>query len=244
MPTAPPMELISTIRPLPCWRISGRTCCTTRTQPQKFVSSRALASLTVVCSTAPATPQPAAATSASIRPCAVVTACTPARTEASSSTSMTRPCQPPGAVPRLLAPATVQPVRCSRCAQASPRPAEAPVISTTRGVPVVIAVLSSPAGSAGLSRGRLAWLAVARPARGRAGLCRGRPLAWPAAGLPQRPARRARHCSCRPVPEIVRRLRPRFVPSAGNVCGAAGGPGRQRWLHSFPCSNRRPSLTS
>jgi hypothetical protein len=39
MPITPPMELISTIRPPPCARIAGSTCCTTRTQPQKLVSS-------------------------------------------------------------------------------------------------------------------------------------------------------------------------------------------------------------
>ncbi len=54
------------MRPLRRARICGRTARTTRTQPQKFVSNWALASAIVVSSTAPATPQPAAATSASM----------------------------------------------------------------------------------------------------------------------------------------------------------------------------------
>src|SRR3984957_16266524 len=90
-----------------------------------------------VSSTAPATPQPAAATSASICPCSAIRPATPACTEASSSTSMTRPAQPVLPVPRRLAPATVQPAAASRPAQARPSPADAPVTSATRAVSVM-----------------------------------------------------------------------------------------------------------
>jgi hypothetical protein len=38
MPIAPPIELISTIRPFSCARMTGSACLTSRTQPQKFVS--------------------------------------------------------------------------------------------------------------------------------------------------------------------------------------------------------------
>ena len=128
------MELISAMRPAPWARITGSAACTTRTQPQKLVSSCAFASPTEVSSTGPATPQPAAVTTASMRPCAASTAPTPARTLSSSSTSMTSPLQPPAGqagpppaaipgappvaacaapvVPRLLAPTTVQPALC------------------------------------------------------------------------------------------------------------------------------------
>src|SRR5690348_1337813 len=129
MPMTPPMELISTMRPPPCARMAGSTCCSTRTQPQKLVSSWAFASPIVHCSTAPARPHPAQATSASIRPAASMPA-TPVRTESSSSTSMTRPAHPPEVVPRLLAPVTAQPAACSSPAQARPMPADAPVMST------------------------------------------------------------------------------------------------------------------
>ena len=132
MPSTPPSELISTIRPLPWARIWGRTAWTARTQPQKFVSNWAWASLSAVCSTAPATPHPAAAISASSRPWASMTPATPALTAASSSTFMTRPAQSGPAVPRLLAPVTVHPAPARRSAQARPIPSDAPVISTTR----------------------------------------------------------------------------------------------------------------
>src|SRR6266702_3016397 len=123
MPITPPIELISTIRPARWARIAGRTRCTTRTLPQKLVSSCALASCTDEHSAAPARPQPAAATTASSRPAASSTAATPERTDSSSSTSIARPAQPPDDVPRLLAPVTVQPAACSRSAQARPGPA-------------------------------------------------------------------------------------------------------------------------
>jgi hypothetical protein len=129
MPMTPPMELISTMRPPPCARMAGSTCCTTRTQPQKLVSSWAFASPIVHCSTAPARPHPAQATSASIRPPAASMPATPVRTESSSSTSMTKPAHPPEVVPRLLAPVTAQPAACSSPAQALPMPADAPVTS-------------------------------------------------------------------------------------------------------------------
>src|SRR5260370_739235 len=61
MPIAPPIELTSTIRPPACSRMVGSTCLTTRTQPQKLVSSWALASSMAERSAAPASPQPAAA---------------------------------------------------------------------------------------------------------------------------------------------------------------------------------------
>ena len=81
-------------------------------------------------STEPARPHPAAATSAAIPSPASITLATPERTDSSSSTSITMPVQPADAVPRLLAPVTVQPAACSRSAQARPIPAEAPVTST------------------------------------------------------------------------------------------------------------------
>src|SRR6266568_2245523 len=56
MPITPPIELISTIRPARWARIAGRTRCTTRTLPQKLVSSCALASCTDEHSAAPAQP--------------------------------------------------------------------------------------------------------------------------------------------------------------------------------------------
>src|SRR6266581_2678003 len=138
MPITPPIELISTIRPARWARIAGRTRCTTRTLPQKLVSSCALASCTDEHSAAPARPQPAAATTASSRPAASSTAATPERTDSSSSTSIARPAQPPDDVPRLLAPVTVQPAACSRSAQARPMPAEAPVTRTDLAVTLML----------------------------------------------------------------------------------------------------------
>src|SRR5579859_7047741 len=134
MPITPPIELISTIRPARCARIAGRTCWTTLTQPQKLVSNCALASGSDESSAAPARPHPAAATPASIRPAASSTPATPERTDSSLSTSITRPAQPPEAVPRLLAPLTVQPAACRRSAQALPMPADAPVTRTDLAV--------------------------------------------------------------------------------------------------------------
>src|SRR5262249_41712181 len=82
----------------------------------------------------PASPHPAAATRASIPPVFWSTADTPDRTEASSSTSITRPVQAADAMPRLLAPVTVQPAACRRSATARPMPADAPVTSTDLAV--------------------------------------------------------------------------------------------------------------
>src|ERR1700728_213323 len=55
----------------------------------------------------------------------------PAATDPSSSTSITMGDQPPGEVPRRLAPYTFHPDRCWRSAQASPMPADAPVMRIT-----------------------------------------------------------------------------------------------------------------
>src|SRR5215472_16579651 len=147
MPITPQIELISTIRPLACERICGRTACTTRTQPQKFVSNCAFASAIVGYSAAPATPQPAAATSASMRPARSMTPPMPVRTAESLSTSMTRPVQPADAVPRRLDPVTDQPAAASRSAQALPIPADAPVTIATRGASAM-SVLVPLAGQA------------------------------------------------------------------------------------------------
>ena len=132
MPITPPIEPITITRP-PRWaRIAGSTACVTRTTPQKLVSSWARASASGVCSTAPAMPQPAASTTAPMRPSSASTRSTPSVTDPSTSTSITRPVHPVDAVPRRLAPTTVHPAPASRSAQARPMPADAPVTSTTR----------------------------------------------------------------------------------------------------------------
>src|SRR5664280_3150733 len=127
----PPIDPIMTIRP-PAWRrIMGSRAWTQRTVPQKFVSSCAFASLIDVCSAAPATPQPAHVTRASIRPCSERMSLMHLATDWSLSTSIDIPCQVPLDVPRRLAPITVQPLCCNCSAHDCPMPADAPVTRTT-----------------------------------------------------------------------------------------------------------------
>jgi hypothetical protein len=129
-----------------CARMAGSTCCSTRTQPQKLVSSRAFASPIVHCSTAPARPHPADATSAPIRqPACPPRRCAPNRHR---RRPMTRPAHPPEVVPRLLAPVTAQPAAFNSPAQALPMPADAPVTSTRLAPPLTDALISWPAPAA------------------------------------------------------------------------------------------------
>ena len=63
-------ELVFTILPLRCARITGSTVRVTRTMPQKLTSSWRLASSTDVNSAAPEMPKPALLSSISMRPSA------------------------------------------------------------------------------------------------------------------------------------------------------------------------------
>jgi hypothetical protein len=108
---------------------------------------------------------PAEATSASIRPPAASMRATPARTESSSSTSMTRPAHLPEVVPRLLAPVTAQPAACNSPAQARPMPADAPVTSAHLAAPLIGAPISPPARRADRSPNRMPGTAPHRHAR-------------------------------------------------------------------------------
>ena len=63
-------ELVFTILPLRCARITGSTAFVVRTMPQKLTSSWRLASSTDVNSAAPEMPKPALLSSISMRPSA------------------------------------------------------------------------------------------------------------------------------------------------------------------------------
>ena len=80
-------ELVFTILPPRCARITGSTARVTRTMPQKLTSSWRWASSTDVNSAAPEMPNPALLSSMSMRPSAARTAWTAAATDASSVTS-------------------------------------------------------------------------------------------------------------------------------------------------------------
>jgi len=68
MPICPATELTLRMWPWPCRRMAGSTARHTRIVPKKFVSNCSRASAIDVDSTAPARPNPALFTTASIRP--------------------------------------------------------------------------------------------------------------------------------------------------------------------------------
>ena len=89
------MELMHTMRPPPCARMTGITARAARSAPYRFSSSCACASSGAVYSAAPEMPKPALHTRISIRPSRRSTSATAACTLASSVMSAVR-CSTPG----------------------------------------------------------------------------------------------------------------------------------------------------
>src|SRR4051794_34652678 len=137
----PRTELTLMIRPSPCSRMWGSTARVIRIEPKRLVSNKARACSIELSSAAPETPTPALLTRTSMRPDRWSTSRTAPATESSSVTSSGRnttpPCFSPGAALRLV-PYTVNPAPTSALAAASPIPADAPVTTATRPVPIAM----------------------------------------------------------------------------------------------------------
>src|SRR5215218_10290858 len=137
----PPTDDMLMTRPLSWARMWGRTALVMRMRPKTLTSKTIRSWATELSSLAPDEPMPALLTRTSMRPDRSSTSRTAPATDTSSVTSSGRNTTPPRVFPAAalrLVPYTVNPAPSSARAAASPIPADPPVTSDTRPVPIDI----------------------------------------------------------------------------------------------------------